>query len=134
MYMREREEYYKESVGGRKLIAAVGIAMGVAAIATILLLVLLTVVLYNTDISGKVSGILVTAIYVLGPFAGAFVLGKMVKKKRFLWGLLLGGIYFLVFVLISVLTAKTETAPEIREYIQVLLAVLPGGILGGMFS
>jgi len=132
--MRGREELYKENAGNKNLIAAVGIAMGVAVITTILLLLLLTVVLYNTDISGKVSGIMVVVIYVLGPFAGAFVLGKMVKKKRFLWGMLLGGIYFLVFVLISMLTAEAGSAPEIRDYIQVLLAVLPGGILGGMFS
>ena len=78
------------------------------------------------------------AIYVLGPFAGAFVLGKMVKKKRFLWGLALGVVYFAVFVVISMLCAKSGTqevmVPGVRDYVEVLLAVLPGGVLGGMFS
>ena len=101
---------------------------------TILLLLLLTVLIYNTDISGTVSGIMMVAIYVLGPFAGAFVLGKIMKKKRFLWGMLLGVVYFALFVLLSVLTAEEGAIPGIRAYLQVLLAVLPGGILGGMFS
>ena len=116
------------------MLAAVLIAMAVSVVVTGLLLLLLTVVLYNTEISGTLSGIIIVAIYVLGPFAGAFVLGKMVKKKRFLWGLLLGIIYFAVFVAISLMTAEEGCAPGIRDYTEVMLAVLPGGILGGMFS
>ena len=126
--------YDRESKRTKNPFAAILIALTVAVLVTILLLLLVTILIYNTDISGTVSGILMVAIYVLGPFSGAFVLGKMMKKKRFLWGMLLGVIYFAVFVLVSVLTAEAETVPEIRDYIQVLLAVLPGGILGGMFS
>lgn len=132
--MGERGGYDRETGRTKNPLAAILIALAVAALATILLLLLLTVLIYNADISGTVSGILIVAIYVLGPFAGAFVLGKMMKKKRFLWGLLLGVIYFLVFVLISLFTAEEGAVPGIRDYIQVLLAVLPGGILGGMFS
>ena len=132
--MRGREEYYKETGGNKNMLAAVLIAMAVSVVVTGLLLLLLTVVLYNTEISGTLSGIIIVAIYVLGPFAGAFVLGKMVKKKRFLWGLLLGIIYFVVFVVLSLMTAEEGCAPGIRDYAEVMLAVLPGGILGGMFS
>lgn len=114
-------------------VSAMLTAMAVSVVVTVVLLLLLTVLVYNTNVSGTVTGILMVAIYVLGPFSGAFVLGKMVKKKRYLWGLFLGILYYCVFVLVSVLTAKGAPA-EIREYIQVLLAVLPGGILGGMFS
>lgn len=127
-------EYYRENQGNKNPFAAVLISLAVSTLVTVLLLLLLTVLIYSTDIAGTVSGILIVAIYVLGPFAGAFVLGKMVKKKRFLWGMLLGIIYFAVFVLISLLTAEAGAEPGIRDYIQVLLAVLPGGILGGMFS
>lgn len=132
--MGDRGEYYRDKGNRKNPLTAVLIALAAAILVTIVLILLLTVLVYNTDISGTISGILIVAIYVLGPFAGAFLLGKMMKKKRYLWGMLLGVIYFAVFVLISLLTAETGAAPEIRDYIQVLLAVLPGGILGGMFS
>ena len=136
--MGNRERIYREHEKGMKPFVAILIAVGVSAVVTILLLLLATVIIYNTSISGTVSGILMVAIYVLGPFAGAFVLGKLVKRKRYLWGLLLGAIYFLMFFGISRLCAvpveQGGTLPGLRDYIEVLLAVLPGGILGGMFS
>lgn len=136
--MRIREDRYEEKSYAVHPLAAVGISIVVSAIVTVLLLLLLAVLLYNTGISGTVSGILMVAIYVLGPFAGAFVLGKLVRKKRYLWGLLLGLIYFLIFLAISMLsiseTEQSGVMPGVRDYLQVLLAVLPGGILGGMFS
>ena len=129
---------YRGYEKGMKPFAAILIAVGVSAAVTIILLLLATVIIYNTSISGTVSGILMVAIYVLGPFAGAFVLGKLVKRKRYLWGLLLGVIYFLIFLGVSRLCVvpveQGGTMPELRDYIEVLLAVLPGGILGGMFS
>ena len=118
-------------------IGAVFISVGVSAIVTLLLLLLLTILIYNTKVSATLSGILMVAVYVLGPFSGAMVLGKLVKKKRYLWGLLLGIVYFLVFLVISlsgIVTAEEGMLPGVRDYIKVLLAVLPGGILGGMFS
>lgn len=128
------KEYYKGNNKNKSPLVAVLLGLATAVFVTILLLLLLTVLIYNTDMSGTVSGIMMVAIYVLGPFAGAFVLGKIMKKKRFLWGMLLGVVYFALFVLLSVLTAEEGAIPGIREYLQVLLAVLPGGILGGMFS
>jgi len=128
------KEYYKGNNKNKSPLVAVLLGLVTAVFVTILLLLLLTVLIYNTDMSGTVSGIMMVAIYVLGPFAGAFVLGKIMKKKRFLWGMLLGVVYFALFVLLSVLTAEEGAIPGIREYLQVLLAVLPGGILGGMFS
>lgn len=135
--MTKRNDRFAEGEQ-KNLFVSMAVAMAVAAVMTVLLLLLLTVLLYNTGISKTVSGILMVAIYVLGPFAGAFVLGKMVKKKRFLWGLALGVVYFAVFVVISMLCAKSGTqevmVPGVRDYVEVLLAVLPGGVLGGMFS
>lgn len=135
--MANRNDRFEER-GQKNLFVAMAVSMAVAAVITLLLLLLLTVLLYNTSISKTISGILMVAVYVLGPFVGAFVLGKMVKKKRFLWGLALGVVYFAVFVVISVLCVKSgvqEVAmPGVRDYVEVLLAILPGGVLGGMFS
>lgn len=131
--------YYKaeksaEEGREKNLWTALGLSLAVAIVTTVLLLLLVTVLVYNTNISGTVSGILMVVIYVLAPFSGAFALGKMVKKKRFLWGLLLAGLYFIIFIVVSRVTASPEHLPRVRDYIEVLLAVLPGGILGGMFS
>ena len=132
--MRNKETYMMDEKRTKPVFAAIGIALTVAIVTTILLLLLVTALVYNTNVSGTVSGILLVAIYVLAPFSGAFVLGKMVKQKRFLWGLLLAGVYFVIFVIVSRLSASADGMPGVRDYIEVLLAVLPGGILGGMFS
>lgn len=135
--MRSRKTTYGEQAKRMHPAGAVFISVGVSAIVTLLLLLLLTVLIYNTKVSATVSGILMVAIYVLGPFSGAMVLGKLVRKKRYLWGLLLGTIYFLIFLGVSVsgiFPAEQGMVPGVRDYIKVLLAVLPGGILGGMFS
>jgi len=132
--MKNKEAYTMDERRTKNPLAAMGVALAVAIVTTLLLILLVTVLVYNTNISGTMSGILLVAIYVLAPFAGAFVLGKMVKKKRFLWGLLLAGVYFVIFLVVSRMSASPESMPGVRDYIEVLLAVLPGGILGGMFS
>lgn len=73
-------------------------------IVTGLMLLLLAFLMLKLDISNAVisGGIILT--YILSSFIGGFLLGKSADQKRFLWGLGMGAIYFVVLVLITILT------------------------------
>ena len=72
------------------------------------------------------------AVYVLACFFGGLAAGKGGKKRKFLWGLLTGAIYFLVLFLLS---WKTGTEREsIRSFLLAAALCLGGGMLGGMIS
>ena len=101
-------------------------------VVTGVLLLLLTVLLYKLDLDeGKVQiGIL--AVYVLSTFAGGFVIGKLAKVRRFLWGLILGVLYFALLMLISIGVYRTMEGGS--STVMALALCAAGGMLGGMVS
>ncbi|WMJ89602.1 TIGR04086 family membrane protein [Anaerocolumna sp. MB42-C2] len=105
----------------------------VSYMVTGILLLLLAFLMLKTDLSGGIlnGGILVT--YVLSSFAGGFLLGKSAEQKRFLWGLGMGALYFIMLMLISVLT-NSVMGMEASRVITVMVICLFSGMLGGMIS
>ena len=69
-----------------------------AYIVTGIMLLVLTLLLYKLGLSeGNVNaGIILT--YVISTFSGGFVAGKLMKVKKFLWGLLAGILYFVLLL------------------------------------
>ena len=70
-------------------------------IVTGILLFILTFLLYkfNLDEQMVTAGIIV--IYVLSTFAAGFIMGKLKKSRKFIWGLGMGFLYFLLLFGIS---------------------------------
>ena len=62
--------------------------------------------------------------------AGGFLLGKKRKVSRFLWGLLIGAIYFGVYMLLAVCTQDVP----LTDILWVAIPVCLGGMAGGMLS
>lgn len=104
-----------------------------AYIITGLLLLLMAFLMLKVDIANKVLSGGVIAIYVVSTFVGGFLLGKSAEHKRFLWGLGLGALYFVVLLLISVIT-NSFVGMEVSGLINGLMMCLMGGMLGGMVS
>lgn len=102
-------------------------------VVTGILLLVLTLLLYKLNLDeGKVTmGIMV--IYVASTFAGGMVIGKLVKERKFLWGLVLGVVYFALLLLISLAVYRTLQAGG-SSVISTLLLCAGGGMLGGMLS
>ena len=76
-------------------------ALLVSYIITGILLLVLAVLLYKLNLDkGKVTAG-ITGIYVVSAFAGGFLIGKLQKVRKFIWGLMLGILYFLLLVLVS---------------------------------
>ena len=104
-----------------------------AYIVTGIMLLILTILLYKAGLSEENvnAGIILT--YVISTFAGGFVMGKLTGTKKFLWVPLLGVLYFVLLLLISLGVYHTLQA-EITNLLTTFLLCAGGGMLGGMVS
>ena len=100
-------------------------ALVASYIVTGLLLLLTAGLLYRFELSeGKVR-IMIIVTYILSCFAGGFLSGKMMKNKKFLWGILVGLLYFGIMLLVSL----DQTA---ANFVTTMVLCILGGMLGGM--
>ena len=104
-----------------------------AYIVTGILLLILTLLLYKAGLSEENinAGIILT--YVISTFSGGFVIGKLTGARKFLWGLLLGVVYFLLLTLIS-LGIYHSLQSDLMDLTTTFLLCAGGGMLGGMIS
>lgn len=108
-------------------------ALLVSYIVTGILLLVLAVLLYKLNLDkGKVTAG-ITGIYVVSAFAGGFLIGKAQKVRKFIWGLILGMLYFLLLVLVSVGVYHTLQG-DTMQIVTTLILCAAGGMLGGMLS
>ncbi|HEX3076998.1 MAG TPA: TIGR04086 family membrane protein, partial [Lachnospiraceae bacterium] len=66
-------------------------------------------------------------------FVGGFFLGKKVESRRFLWGIILGVIYFVIILVISLVMNKASFGSA-GSVMSVMGMCMLGGMLGGMIS
>ena len=98
-----------------------------------LLLLILAFLLYKFQLSEEVVTGAIIVIYVLSTFAGGFFIGKMAKVRRFLWGLIIGILYFALLLLITVGIYRTLEGNG-TNVVTTFLLCAGGGMLGGMLS
>ena len=98
-----------------------------------ILLFSLAFILYKLRLSNTQVQTGVYLIYILSSFLGGFLAGKKMKSRRFLWGMLLGGLYFVVLFLVSSLAGRPLESG--LSYLLLVLGIcLAGGTSGGMLS
>lgn len=104
-----------------------------AYVLTGILLLILAGLLYKLNLDeGKVTaGIIV--IYVLSTFAGGFIAGKLLKERKFLWGLTVGILYFGLLLLVSLGLYRSLQGGG-ADIMTTFLMCAGGGMLGGMVS
>ena len=100
---------------------------------TILLLLLLSFLLYRFALSEKIIALGITGIYVISTFLSGLLAGKHEQTKRFLWGLLMGFLYFILLSAISLL-ANSSAFQIGSGFITTMILCCGGGMLGGMLS
>ncbi|MDE6663949.1 MAG: TIGR04086 family membrane protein [Lachnospiraceae bacterium] len=97
------------------------------------LLLFLALMLYRFGLSEKVVSIGIIVIYIAVTFLAGFIAGKRAGEKKFLWGLAMGCIYFLILTAVSVIVNKgIEDAAS--SLVTVFLLCGGSGMLGGMLS
>ena len=102
-------------------------------IVTGLLLLGLTFLVYKFELNEQVVLGSVVAIYVVSTFVGGFIIGKLMPRRKFLWGMILGLTYFALLLLISYGVYREFNTNGLNVITTVLLCV-GGGMLGGMLS
>lgn len=137
IYMKregKREEYVVEQLRmkGKKIS---GILMGLVIacfVTTAVLLALAFVMLKLQPDTGVIeTAILVT--YAVSCLFGGWYCGRKAERKKFLWGILLGVLYFLLLLVISGMGDRTVQSGLVQS-LAALVICAGGGMLGGMLA
>lgn len=129
----EAERPEAERPGADRVALRIVKALLCAYIVTGILLLVLTLLLYKAGLSEENVNAGIILIYVISTFSGGFVLGKLMKVRKFLWGLLAGAVYFVLLILISLGVYHSLQAEPVSLATSFLLCA-GGGMLGGMVS
>lgn len=100
---------------------------------TIVLLLILTLIFYKFQIKDAMLTVGVCVVYFLSTFVGGFILGKMSGRKKYLYGLMVGGIYFSVLLIISLIVSP-EFSFASKDTLISLILCGAGGMVGGMLG
>lgn len=114
---------------GMVLLKAVFISYFISAI----IVCILALLMYKMDFSGGALTVGVIIAYIASCFCGGFLTGKMVEKRQFMWGAMLGILYFLLLLSISALFQK-DIFDQMSNVITVFFMCALGGMVGGMVS
>lgn len=97
------------------------------------LLLLLALFVYRFGLSEKAVSLLIIGVYIGVTFLAGFFTGKKLKTRKFLWGLLMGTMYFLVLIILS-LAVNHSFKDVATNFFSVLVMCAGSGMLGGMLS
>lgn len=96
-------------------------------------LLLLALLLYRFGLSEKIVSVCIIAIYIIVTFLAGFLTGKREGNRKFLWGLMMGGLYFLILVIVSLIVNHGLSGIS-GNFFTVLILCAGSGMLGGMVS
>lgn len=114
-----------------------GITLGVMYAVSGILLLLLALLLYHMELSEATVRIGVIATYVISGFTGGFLIGKQMQDKKYLWGLLAGGIYFVLLFALSLILKQGMGEALTFDVVRILTTLVlcaVSGMAGGMIS
>lgn len=96
-------------------------------------LVILAFIMYKWDVSDNVVRGGILAAYVLSCFISGTVVSRQHSERRYLWGLLMGAIYFTILWVVS-LIGNRGAFTGVTGILPALALCLFGGMLGGMMQ
>lgn len=105
----------------------------ISYIVTGLLLMVLAFSLYKWNLTQSKIDLGILAVYLVSNLIGGFVIGRQMRERKFIWGLISGVLYFLLLLLVTFLVYHNIQS-EMKEVIMTLLICAGGGMLGGMIS
>ena len=102
-------------------------------IVTRISLLVLTFFMYKFELNEKIVSAAIVGIYVVSTLIGGMIIGKLTKSKRYLWGMVLGIIYFVLLLLITLGVYRTLNGDSVSIVTSLILCA-GGGMTGGMIS
>ena len=102
-------------------------------IITGLLFLLISFLMLKLDLSSAVISGGINFAYILSAFTGGFFIGKKTEQKKFIWGLVVGILYFVILMLVSLMMNRVSPLPMGSLFTVFIITGL-SGMLGGMIS
>ena len=102
-------------------------------IVTGILLLVLTFFMYKFELNEKIVSAAIVGIYLVSTLIGGMIIGKLTKSKRYLWGMVLGIVYFVLLLLITLGVYRTLNGDSVSIVTSLILCA-GGGMTGGMIS
>lgn len=102
-------------------------------IVTGILLLVLTFFMYKFELNEKIVSAAIVGIYVVSTLIGGVIIGKLTKSKRYLRGMVLGILYFVLLLLITLGVYRTLNGDGVSIVTSLILCA-GGGMTGGMIS
>lgn len=96
-----------------------------------LLLLALLLLKYQLDERKVSAGIL--AVYILSGLSGGIYMGKTAERKRYLWGMILGSIYWGILMLLTIFSGA-DTGSGVKGAFLTLLICAGSSTLGAMVT
>lgn len=103
------------------------------SIVTVIMLLILAFLLFKLNLSDGfiMAGIYIT--YVVSCFIGGLIIGKVRGEKKYMWGMVVGLVFFLTLTIISLIVTG-ELYGSGAKAIGALVACVLGGMAGGMIA
>lgn len=117
----------------KKMVQTIIKVVLVQMVLTGILVGLAAFIMYKFNSGNNVYRVSVIAIYAIAAMVGGIILGKIKERKKYLWGILAGGIYIALILCVS-LIATGSVDCSIAKIIPSVLAAIIGGMVGGMIS
>lgn len=101
-----------------------------AVVISVLLILICAFIAYKLRLGEAQMGIMASVIYAAGAFIAGFGMGKLKKEKRLLWGLCAGAVYFMVILVVSIISGQGLYGDAGRLARCIIICLAAGGIGG----
>lgn len=96
-------------------------------------LLILALLVFKMDLGRAPVAAGIVAVYVFSCFAGGFLAGKMMRRDKYFWGILVGLAYFLLLAAVS-FAVQGKWDMSLQHLVTTFCMCVGGGALGGMLA
>lgn len=108
------------------------LVLGVMFVCSAILLLLLTTIIWKMDGGGRLLSGGIIAVYVISCMIGGGMVGKVMGKQKFLWGMVIGVSYFLILLFIGIFMIRIPLSGNMQIISGGMICAI-SGMVGGMF-
>lgn len=98
-----------------------------------LALLALALLLFKMQLSENVVTIGIMVIYIVSCLIGGLTAGKRIQVRKFLWGVVVGAVYFVILLIGSLLMNRGISSDTVHVA-TTLVMCMAAGMIGGMIS
>ena len=98
-----------------------------------LALLALALLLFKMQLSENVVTVGIMVIYIVSFLIGGLIAGKRIQVRKFLWGVVVGAVYFVILLIGSLLMNRGISSDTVHVA-TTLVMCMAAGMIGGMIS